>query len=108
MTLGLAILGPHYSTLDVALQDFRLAREFGLIASMHQGGGAAKTPQGWDVLEAEGLVGDNVNVVHGNDLSDDRLRRFVDLGVSFALTAENERAPDGCAISEPRRRSAST
>jgi cytosine/adenosine deaminase-related metal-dependent hydrolase len=35
-------------------------------------------------------VGDNVNVVHGNDLTDDRLRRFVDLGVSFAVTAENE------------------
>jgi cytosine/adenosine deaminase-related metal-dependent hydrolase len=90
MSLGLAILGPHYSTLDVALHDFRLAREFGLIASMHQGGGAAKTPEGWDVLLKEGLVADNVNVVHGNDLSDDRLRRFVDLGVSFAVTAENE------------------
>jgi hypothetical protein len=35
-------------------------------------------------------VGDNVNVVHGNDLTDDRLRRCVDLGVSFAVTAENE------------------
>jgi cytosine/adenosine deaminase-related metal-dependent hydrolase len=35
-------------------------------------------------------VGDNVNVVHGNDLTDDRLRRFVDLGVSFAVTVENE------------------
>jgi 5-methylthioadenosine/S-adenosylhomocysteine deaminase len=90
MTLGLAILGPHYSTLDVALRDFRLAREFGVIASMHQGGGPAKAPEGWDALEAQGLVGDNVNVVHGNDLSEERLRRFVDLGVSFAVTAENE------------------
>jgi 5-methylthioadenosine/S-adenosylhomocysteine deaminase len=90
MTLGLAILGPHYSTLDVALNDFRLAREFGLIASMHQGGGPAKAPEGWDALEAQGLVGDNVNIVHGNDLSEERLRRFVDHGVSFAVTAENE------------------
>ena len=39
VTLGLAILGPHYSTLDVAMHDFRLARELDLIASMHQGGG---------------------------------------------------------------------
>jgi cytosine/adenosine deaminase-related metal-dependent hydrolase len=90
MTLGLAILGPHYSTLDVALNDIRLAREFGLIASMHQGGGPAKAPEGWDALEAQGLVGDNVNIVHGNDLSEERLRRFVDHGVSFAVTAENE------------------
>ncbi|MBV8661669.1 MAG: amidohydrolase family protein [Hyphomicrobiales bacterium] len=90
LSLGLAILGPHYSTLDVALHDFRLAREFGLIASMHQGGGAAKTPEGWDVLEREGLVADNINIVHGNDLPDDRLRRFVERGVTFAVTAENE------------------
>jgi len=92
LTLGLAILGPHYSTLEVSLHDFRLARELGLVASMHQGGGAAKTPGGWDVLEREGLVGDYVNVVHGNDLEDDRLARFVKLGVTFSVAPENEMA----------------
>ena len=90
VTLGLAILGPHYATLDVAFQDFRLAREFGLIASMHQGGGVAKTPGGWEKLIEAGLVGAGVNVVHGNDLPDDLLRRMVDLGVSFSITPENE------------------
>jgi len=92
LTLGLAILGPHYSTLEVSRHDFRLAREMGLIASMHQGGGPPKTLEGWDVLEAEGLVGDFVNVVHGNDLSDDRLARFVDHRVTFSVTPENEMA----------------
>jgi len=92
LTLGLAILGPHYSTLDVSLHDFRLARELGLVASMHQGGGAPKTPGGWDVLEREGLVGDYVNVVHGNNLSDDQLARFVDRGVTFSVAPENEMA----------------
>ncbi|WP_407181387.1 amidohydrolase family protein [Bradyrhizobium sp. STM 3562] len=90
VTLGLAILGPHYSTLEVALHDFRLAREFGLIASMHQGGGPAKTPGGWELLIKAGLVGRGINVVHGNDLSDDLLKRLVDLGVSFSVTPENE------------------
>jgi cytosine/adenosine deaminase-related metal-dependent hydrolase len=92
LTLGLAILGPHYSTLDVSIHDFRLARELGLVASMHQGGGAAKTPGGWDALERDGLVGDYVNIVHGNDLADDRLKRFVDLGVTFSVAPENEMA----------------
>ncbi len=92
LSLGMAILGPHYSTLEVALQDIRLSRELGLIASMHQGGGPAKSPQGWDVLEAQGLVGPLVNIVHGNDLPDDRLARFVAAGVSFSLTPENEMA----------------
>ncbi|HXX44365.1 MAG TPA: amidohydrolase family protein [Candidatus Acidoferrales bacterium] len=92
LTLGLAILGPHYSTLDVSLHDFRFARELGLVASMHQGGGAPKTPGGWDVLEREGLVGDYVNIVHGNDLSDDQLKRFVERGVTFSVAPENEMA----------------
>lgn len=90
VTLGLAILGPHYSTLDVAMQDFALARELNLIASMHQGGGQAKTPGGWEKLIEAGLVGPGVNIVHGNDLPDDLLDRMIDLGVSFSVTPENE------------------
>jgi cytosine/adenosine deaminase-related metal-dependent hydrolase len=90
VTLGLAILGPHYSTLDVAMHDFRLARELELIASMHQGGGPAKTPGGWQKLIEAGLVGPGINIVHGNDLPDDLLDRMVDLGVCFSVTPENE------------------
>jgi cytosine/adenosine deaminase-related metal-dependent hydrolase len=90
VTLGLAILGPHYSTLDVSAHDFALARELGLIASMHQGGGEAKTPGGWEILVERGLVGPYINVVHGNNLSDDQLKTFVGLGVSFSVTPENE------------------
>ena len=90
LSLGMAILGPHYATLEVALADFHLSRELKLVASMHQGGGAAKTPNGWDVLEAEGLIGPLVNIVHGNDLPDDRLARFAALGVTFSVAPENE------------------
>ena len=90
LSLGLAILGPHYSTLEVALHDFALAKEFGLIASMHQGGGEAKTPEGWTTLDAAGLLGAHVNIVHGNNLSDAQLARFVELGMSFSVTPENE------------------
>lgn len=72
------------------MHDFRLAREDGLIASMHQGGGPARTPGGWEKLIEAGLVGANVNIVHGNDLSDDLLQRLVDLGASFSVTPENE------------------
>ncbi len=90
MTLGLAILGPHYSTYDVAVHDFKLAREFGLIASMHCAGAEARTPDGWDRLAAEGLLGDNNNIVHGQNLSDAQLRKMIDVGVTFSLTPETE------------------
>jgi cytosine/adenosine deaminase-related metal-dependent hydrolase len=90
VTLGLAILGPHYSTYEVAVQDFELAREFSLIASMHCAGAAAKTPDGWMRLAQDGLLGNNNNIVHGNNLSDEELRMMVELGVSFSLTPESE------------------
>ena len=90
LSLGLAILGPHYSTYDVAVDDFKLAREFGLIASMHCAGAAARVPDGWDRLAKEGLLGDNNNIVHGNDLTDAQLRFMLDQGVSFSLTPETE------------------
>ena len=92
VTLGMAVLGPHYSTLEVSAHDFALARELGLIASMHQGGGEAKTPGGWETLMARGLVGPHINIVHGNNLTDAQLKAFVDLGVSFSITPENEMA----------------
>lgn len=90
LSVGMAVLGPHYSTLDVALADFRLAREFDLTASMHQGGGPARAPGGWEILEREGLLAPSINIVHGNDLTDAQLDRFVAAGVTFSVTPENE------------------
>jgi len=90
LAIHAAVLGPHYSTLDVAMHDFRMARELGLIASLHQGGGAARTPDGWERLEAVGLLGPNINIVHGHALTDAQLERFCALGMSFSAAAESE------------------
>lgn len=90
LSIHAAVLGPHYSTLDVALHDFRMAKELGLIASMHQGGGPARTPDGWERLEEAGLLGAHINIVHGHALSDAQLARFCDLGMSFSAAAESE------------------
>lgn len=90
VTLAMAILGPHYSTMDVAFHDFRMAQEYGLIASMHQGGGPAMSPGGWDRLETAGLVGHGINIVHGHGLTDEQVARFCARGVSFSTTPENE------------------
>jgi cytosine/adenosine deaminase-related metal-dependent hydrolase len=92
VSLGLAILGPHYSTYEVAAHDFRLARDFGLIASMHCAGAEARTPGGWARLARDGLLGDGTNVVHGNNLSDEELGFMLDAGVTFTLTPETEMA----------------
>jgi cytosine/adenosine deaminase-related metal-dependent hydrolase len=90
LSVHAAVLGPHYATLEVALHDFRMARELGVIASLHQGGGPARTPDGWQALEAEGLLGPHVNIVHGHALDDEQLTRFCNLGMSFSAAAESE------------------
>jgi len=90
LSVQTAVLGPHYSTLDVAMHDFAMAKDLGLIASLHQGGGPARTPDGWEKLEAAGLLGDHINIVHGHALSDAQLKRFCELGMSFSAAAESE------------------
>ncbi|WP_066709426.1 amidohydrolase family protein [Curvibacter delicatus] len=90
LSVHAAVLGPHYSTLDVALHDFRMVKELGILGSLHQGGGPARTPDGWQQLEAAGLLGPQINIVHGHALSDAQLQRFCELGMSFSAAAENE------------------
>lgn len=90
LSIHAAVLGPHYSTMDVALHDFAMARELGIIASLHQGGGPARTPEGWKRLEVEGLLGPQINIVHGHALDDVQLQRFCELGLSFSAAAESE------------------
>jgi len=89
VTLGLAVLGPQLAVAKVCDSDFRLAKEFGLVASLHVSG-PMLTPDGFEGLAADGLLGSHVNVVHGNVLADDLLRLMVDHGVSFTPTPEVE------------------
>lgn len=89
VTMGLAVLGPQMSVWDVCKADFSLARDMGLIASMHVSG-KFLTPDGFEQLAENGLLGPHINIVHGNILDDERLRQLVDAGVSFTLTPEIE------------------
>jgi 5-methylthioadenosine/S-adenosylhomocysteine deaminase len=90
VTLGMAILGPAYSTYEVSRQDVALARELSLICSMHVGGGAMLTPDGFSRLVAEGLIDERVNIVHGNILADAQLRSLIDSGAGVTVTPEAE------------------
>ena len=90
VTFGLAILGPYYSTYDVTQADLALARDFDLLASMHVGGGTGLVPNGFERLLSDNSVDRHLTVVHGNDLSPDTVRKIVDRGGSFTVTAEIE------------------
>jgi len=88
--LGMAVLGPAYSTYEVSRHDLALARELGMICSMHVGGGQMRTPDGFPRLVAEGLIDERVNVVHGNNLADEQLRGLVGSGAGVTVTPEAE------------------
>lgn len=90
VTFGLAILGPYYSIYDVTRHDIALAREFDLVASMHVSGGQALTPDGFKRLIGENLIGEKINIVHGNDMDGDDIRAVAGKGGQFTVTAEIE------------------
>lgn len=90
VTLGMAVLGPAYSTYEVSRQDLALARALGMVCSMHVGGGAMRTPDGFIRLAGEGLLDARINIVHGNNLAGDHLRALLDNGATVTVTPEVE------------------
>jgi 5-methylthioadenosine/S-adenosylhomocysteine deaminase len=88
LSLGMAIPGPQYSSAEVALADFRLAKERGLVVSMHQSGGTLGTA--WAAVRDASLIGPKTNIVHGNDIPLPWLKTMVEAGATFSITPENE------------------
>jgi len=91
VTLAACILGPDYSTLEVCLHDFRMAREFGLLSSAHVWGRPNRLIKGgYKELAKHGLLGSDHNAVHGNYIEDDELKIMIDHGASVTATAAIE------------------
>lgn len=89
--LAMAILGPDYSTLEVARHDFRAARELGLLSTAHVWGRANRlVPEGYRRIAAEGLLGPDHNLVHAVYFADDELEIVVRSGASVTSTSQGE------------------
>ena len=88
ITLAMATLGPDLATWEVARDEVRLAREYGLLHSAHTWGrpGRRRVEDGYWRLAKEGLLGPDHNIAHGNGLGDEELAMLVDHGCSFTAT----------------------
>ncbi|MBY0440287.1 MAG: amidohydrolase family protein [Burkholderiales bacterium] len=88
ITLGMATLGPDIATYEVARDEMRLAREFGVVHSAHTWGrrGKRRNEDGLWRLAKEGLLGPDHNIAHGNGLEDDELKMVLDHGCSVTAT----------------------
>src|SRR5580698_10766363 len=66
--MGMGLRGPAFTSAERNAEDFAFARDLGLPISIHVG--MAGTGDAVATLERDGLLGADVNYVHGNFLSD--------------------------------------
>ncbi len=94
LSLALGLRGPDFCTDETARGDLELARELGVLSTIHMG--AALWPssvygedyQGFGCLHD--VLGPDVNVAHGNHFSQEDVDHAVEQGVSFSATPEVE------------------
>ncbi|WP_339278264.1 amidohydrolase family protein [Paenibacillus sp. FSL W8-0426] len=91
LTFGLAIRGPEFSHWDTAVDEIRLARELDAICSMHAGFGSwGSVDRSVARMAEHGLLGPDVNLVHGNTMGIDEYKLLADSGASLSVTPEVE------------------
>ncbi|GAB7009571.1 amidohydrolase family protein [Halorubrum trueperi] len=94
LSLALGLRGPDFCIDETARGDLELARELGVLSTIHMG--AALWPssvygdgyQGFGCIED--MLGPDVNVAHGNHFSQEDIDHAVEQGVSFSSTPEVE------------------
>nr|CTQ95808.1 hypothetical protein [Kibdelosporangium sp. MJ126-NF4] len=84
---AVASLGPDYLSVEDTARHIKVARDRGLITSMHVGG-----QRGGSVrqLREAGLLGPDLHFVHGNLLEDDEFKMLVDAGSTLTVTPVTE------------------
>lgn len=91
VTLAAMIRGPELSTMEIATQDIRLARELGLQMSMHVGLGE------WGIqqvairkLQDSGLLGPDMLFIHACTSTDEELRMLAEHGSQVSVASSIE------------------
>jgi cytosine/adenosine deaminase-related metal-dependent hydrolase len=85
VTMALAPVGPSFTSIETAAEDWRLADELSLPIAVHMGSGpVAERPVA--ALRERGLLRPNTLYVHGNSLPDDELRLIADSGGAMSVT----------------------
>lgn len=84
VTAAVASFGP-YMSLEENARHIAVARSLGLITTMHitRAGAVSR-------LAGAGLLGPDLHFVHGNNATDDELRRMVDAGSGLTVTPPSE------------------
>lgn len=90
VTMALALRGPQFTTKEVTLHDWALARELDLRITVHVGDGelGKGRPVAW--MHGQGLLDDRTTYVHCNTLADDELRMIAATGGTASVAGPVE------------------
>jgi 5-methylthioadenosine/S-adenosylhomocysteine deaminase len=88
LRMGMALRGPSFTSAERNAEDFAFARDLGLPISVHVGmAGTAGAVTG---LRRDGLLGADVNYVHGNMLTDREFDLIADSGGTLTITPSTD------------------
>jgi 5-methylthioadenosine/S-adenosylhomocysteine deaminase len=88
LRMGMALRGPCFASAARNAEDFKFARDLGLPISTHVG--MAGTSDAITTLERFGLLGADVNYVHGNMLTDEELDLIAKSKGTLSLTPSTD------------------
>jgi cytosine/adenosine deaminase-related metal-dependent hydrolase len=90
VTMAMALRGPQFTTKQVSLDDFRLARDLGLRITVHVGDGEWGRSRPIEWCRDNDLLGADITYVHCNTLADDELAMIAASGGSASVAAPLE------------------
>jgi 5-methylthioadenosine/S-adenosylhomocysteine deaminase len=88
LRMGMALRGPAFTSADRNAEDFAFSRDLGLPISVHVG--MAGTGEAVTVLQRYGLLGPDVNYVHGNFLTDREWDLVAESGGTLTITPSTD------------------
>jgi 5-methylthioadenosine/S-adenosylhomocysteine deaminase len=88
LRMGMALRGPAFTSEQRNTEDFKFARELGLPISTHVG--MAGTAGAITMIDRDGLLGSDVNYVHGNMLTEEEMDLIASSNGTLSLTPSTD------------------
>ena len=94
LSLAIGLRGPDFCVDETAISDLELARELGVLATIHMGAAQWTSSMYNEDYQGFGcyddMLGPDFNIAHGNHFTQEDVQHAVDAGASFSASPEVE------------------